>query len=375
MRCRARSSIGSRDVDEPDGEPACANTCAMPLPIVPAPTTPTVLMFIDCIDVERRDASHEEHRPSLRLCGLCDDRHIRSTASATPLPPPRHSVAMPRFSVALLQRVEERRQDARAARADRVAERDSAAVHVDLRAGSMPSSFSTATACTENASFSSNRSTSSSVQPIFSRDSADGFDRRHQHELRRQAARRLADDARERRQAERAAPFRRHHDQRRGAVVDAGRVAGGDRAVLLERRLQRARAPRAVVSARIDSSRSTTTGAPFRCGIETGRISSANSPASVAAPPSGGCAAAYASCALARRRCTARRRPRRRSPCGTARRRTTGRRRSSSRPPRRCPAAALRARAAAGTGSCSSTPCRRRRRCRCRRRGSPERPA
>ena len=40
---------------------------------------------------------------------------------------------MPRVAVALLERVEERGQDARAARADRVAERDGAAVDVDLR--------------------------------------------------------------------------------------------------------------------------------------------------------------------------------------------------------------------------------------------------
>ena len=40
-------------------------------------------------------------------------------------------------------------------------------------------------------------------------DAAHGFDRRHQHELRRQAARRLADDARQRREAERLARARR----------------------------------------------------------------------------------------------------------------------------------------------------------------------
>ena len=70
-------------------------------------------------------------------------------------------------------------------------------------------------------------------------DAAHGFDRRHQHELRREAARRLADDARERRQAERLRAFGRHDDERGRAVVDAGRVARGHRAVLLERRLER----------------------------------------------------------------------------------------------------------------------------------------
>ena len=111
---------------------------------------------------------------------------------------------MPRFRFALLQRVEQRREDAAAARADRVAERDGAAVDVDLARDRGRARARTATACTENASFSSNRSTSSSVQPIFSADAADGFDRRHQHELRRQPAGRLADDARQRREAERS---------------------------------------------------------------------------------------------------------------------------------------------------------------------------
>ena len=54
-----------------------------------------------------------------------------STLSATALPPPRQSVARPGRAPAILQRVEQRRQHAGAARADRMAERDRAAVHVD----------------------------------------------------------------------------------------------------------------------------------------------------------------------------------------------------------------------------------------------------
>ena len=58
-------------------------------------------------------------------------RHdILSTLSATASPPPRQSVASPRVSVAILHRVQQRREHARAARADRMAERDRAAVHV-----------------------------------------------------------------------------------------------------------------------------------------------------------------------------------------------------------------------------------------------------
>jgi len=72
----------------------------------------------------------------------------------------------------------------------------------------------------------------------FLRDLAHRFDRRHQHQLRRQAAGGLADDSCEGRQAERAGLLRRHHDQRRRAVVDPGRVAGRHAAVLLERGAQ-----------------------------------------------------------------------------------------------------------------------------------------
>ena len=80
----------------------------------------------------------------------------------------------------------------------------------------------------------------------------------------------------------RAARVGAHHDERRRAVVHAGRVAGRDGAVLLERRLERAPAPRRVVSSRIASSRSTTSGSPFFCGMLMGRISSVNQPSRVA---------------------------------------------------------------------------------------------
>ena len=58
--------------------------------------------------------------------------------------------------VPLLQRVEQRRQHARAARADGVPERDGAAVDVHLALVDARARAATATACTENASFSSN---------------------------------------------------------------------------------------------------------------------------------------------------------------------------------------------------------------------------
>ena len=55
---RARSSIGCATSTSFTENPDCANTCAMPLPIVPAPITPIVLMSID---EKRFSRSHEGH--------------------------------------------------------------------------------------------------------------------------------------------------------------------------------------------------------------------------------------------------------------------------------------------------------------------------
>ena len=66
------------------------------------------------------------------------------------------------------------------------------------------------------------------------RDAAHGLDRRHQHQLWRKAARRLAHDARERAQSQRLHALGGHHDERRRSVVDARGVAGGNRAATLE---------------------------------------------------------------------------------------------------------------------------------------------
>ena len=62
-----------------------------------------------------------------------DDQDIQSNSSAIAVasPPPMHSAATPFFLPRLLQRTEQRDDDARARGADRVAERAGAAVHVD----------------------------------------------------------------------------------------------------------------------------------------------------------------------------------------------------------------------------------------------------
>ena len=58
--------------------------------------------------------------------------YTSSTAIAVASPPPMHSDATPRLCPYLLQRAQQRHQDARAGRADRMAERAGAAVHVHL---------------------------------------------------------------------------------------------------------------------------------------------------------------------------------------------------------------------------------------------------
>ena len=66
----------------------------------------------------------------------------------------------------------------------------------------------------------------------------DGFHRRHHHPLRLDAADGLRDDARHRLLSEARGVFFAGDDHGRGAVIRAGRVAGGDRAVFLECGLQ-----------------------------------------------------------------------------------------------------------------------------------------
>ena len=92
----------------------------------------------------------------------------------------------------------------------------------------MPSSRRTATACTENASLISKRSTSSSVQPAFFatlRTASTGvistiFGARPLVAWPTMRAIGVMPSA--------ARLVGAHHDQRRGAVVHAGRIAGGD---------------------------------------------------------------------------------------------------------------------------------------------------
>src|SRR5688500_2083464 len=106
-------------------------------------------------------------RPTPFRHGAALERPYRiSTATATPLPPPRHDEAMPRFSP--------RRRNAYSSVVSTLAPlapigwpSATAPPWTFTRSGSIPSSRSTATSCTENASLISIRSTCFRSHPTF----------------------------------------------------------------------------------------------------------------------------------------------------------------------------------------------------------------
>src|SRR6266850_2158246 len=104
-----------------------------------------------------RHSNHEGHETL---------NYGRSTASATPLPPPRHSVAIPRFRFLCLSAYSSV-VSTRAPLAPIGWPSATAPPLTFTLLPSTPSSRRTATACTANASCNSMRSTSSSVHPIF----------------------------------------------------------------------------------------------------------------------------------------------------------------------------------------------------------------
>src|SRR6266542_296767 len=108
---RARSRAGAAMSMSWTSNPAWANTWAIPLPIVPAPITPTRLMS-GILDLTIHQSSDSLH-------GQCDAVAAAQTE--------RCNAAL---QVAPPQRIQQRRQYARAAGADRMAERDRPAVHV-----------------------------------------------------------------------------------------------------------------------------------------------------------------------------------------------------------------------------------------------------
>ena len=92
-----------------------------------------------------------------------------------------------------------------------------------------------------------------------------------------------ADDARQRPQPELARPGRLHEHERRGAIVDARRVAGRDGAALAEGRPQAGQARRPWCPAADARRARRRSSSPPGCGTATGTIWAAKRPASTAA--------------------------------------------------------------------------------------------
>ena len=210
----------------------------MPFPMVPAPTTPMRVIVCCILSHALRTALHGE-------------RHAVAAAEA------QRRDAAPR--VPALHRVEQRRQDPRAARADWMAERDRAAVDVDPRRVDAQLAHDGDRLHREGL-VDLEQIDVGQLPADLRGDLPHRFDRRHHHHLRREAARRLADDARHRRQC-----------RARGAVsadITTSAAApsltpGALPAVTVPSFLNAgfsAPSASAVVSSRIGSSRSTTSG-------------------------------------------------------------------------------------------------------------------
>ena len=118
------------------------------------------------------------------------------------------------------------------------------------RSSSMPSSRTTASDCEANASFSSTRSTSPTLDAGPLEQLADGGHRPDPHDRRVDARGRRADERPERLDPERPRAFLARDDERRGAVVDPARVPGRDRAARPGTPASATQASRAVVSGR-----------------------------------------------------------------------------------------------------------------------------
>ena len=283
MLTQARSSISCATSTSCTVKPACANTWAMPCPIVPAPTTPMDLIsegiFVSFV-------------PSwFNLDSLHRERDAVAAAQAQ-----RRDAAL---QIALFQRVEQGRQDAsrrsirwRAQARRRRRSRSPCAGRCRVPPGPRPPAPKTLRSARRDprpraASRSSRRSARTASTGVISTN----FGARPlvACPTMRASGSRPSDCARS----------ARHHDERGGAVVDAGRIAGGDRAVLLEGGLQGAeRRDRGVRADRFvaidDERRRRSAAGPTSAGSRRGTHRPRRPPR-----PSDDCAAANSSCGAA----------------------------------------------------------------------------
>ena len=186
-----------------------------------------------------------------------DAGQTRSMAIATEPPPPRHSVARPNRPSRRIELVGQRRDDPGAARADRVAERDRAAVDVDLRPVEAEGAAVGERLGGERlVDLDEVERLDRHLDPV--EQAADALDRGEEQPLRFDLGLGVADDPGERREAEPLDRALAGDDGRGGAVGDPGRVAGGDRADVAAPRSSpsgRAKAGLSRASASIEESR------------------------------------------------------------------------------------------------------------------------
>ena len=145
-----------------------------------------------------------------------------------------------------LQFQRRRAGDARAGHAERMAERDGAAigVHARRRRRRCRDRAARRGPGEAKASLSSMTSKSAGVRPRRASSFLRGRRRADAHDARRHAGRGAAENAGDRRQAILLGRRFRGDDQRRSAVIDAGGIAGRHRAALAERRRAAWPAPR-----------------------------------------------------------------------------------------------------------------------------------
>jgi hypothetical protein len=147
----------------------------------------------------------------------------------------------PTLQLPLFERVQQRRQNSCTARSNRVTQRDRAAVHIHFL-WIDPELLENGHRLHRERFVQLEEVDIRELPSDLLRHTPHGFNGCHQHVLRGETARRLADDPRQRLYAELLGARGRHHHRCRGAVIDRRCVARGDRTVFLEGRFQRTKA-------------------------------------------------------------------------------------------------------------------------------------
>src|SRR5262249_13307014 len=170
-------------------KPDCANTCAIPLPIVPAPTTPTVFTTIELLSSSR---PFDGEREAVAAA------HAERGHTACEIAP--------------FECIEQRRQNPAAARSDRVAQGARAAFYIPL--GRLEAEL-----LEHGDRLHRERLVELPEVDVLKlpagllQQAPHGLDGRHEHEFRRNSAGRLANDTGQRRDAESLRTGRGHHDE------------------------------------------------------------------------------------------------------------------------------------------------------------------